>query len=195
MYSNRTGTEIFYRQIIWFQWLLLLIKLEYVINFTNFFQYFYHLFCRLEIIAENIILSLNEEYVDDSQELTLRDGDEVAVIPPISGGQSHNNTTTDSTGLLLTCKEIHCCRLSMVNEMHFVLFCLFVFKNVIRVHFLIVNLFISCPFFHENRMDFIEITEEKLDISKISGMVTDPSCGAVSIFVGMSQCLLMEKEM
>lgn len=85
--------------------------------------------------------------------------------------------------------------LSMVNEMHFVLFCLFVFKNVIRVHFLIVNLFISCPFFHENRMDFIEITEEKLDISKISGMVTDPSCGAVSIFVGMSQCLLMEKEM
>lgn len=40
----------------------------------------------LQIIAENIILSLNEEYIDDHQQLTLREGDEVAVIPPISGG-------------------------------------------------------------------------------------------------------------
>ncbi|XP_062583270.1 molybdopterin synthase sulfur carrier subunit-like [Saccostrea cucullata] len=40
----------------------------------------------LEVIADNIILSLNEEYIDDSQQLTLRESDEVAVIPPISGG-------------------------------------------------------------------------------------------------------------
>lgn len=40
----------------------------------------------LHVIAENIILSLNEEYIDDNQQLTLREGDEVAVIPPISGG-------------------------------------------------------------------------------------------------------------
>lgn len=40
----------------------------------------------LQVIAENIILSLNEEYIDDNQQLTLREGDEVAVIPPISGG-------------------------------------------------------------------------------------------------------------
>lgn len=40
----------------------------------------------LQVIAENIILSLNEEYVDENQQLTLREGDEVAVIPPISGG-------------------------------------------------------------------------------------------------------------
>lgn len=40
----------------------------------------------LQVIAENIILSLNEEYIDDNQLLTLREGDEVAVIPPISGG-------------------------------------------------------------------------------------------------------------
>lgn len=33
-------------------------------------------------------------------------------------------------------------------------------------------------------MDYIEITEEILDVNKISQMVTDPSCGAVSIFVG-----------
>lgn len=40
----------------------------------------------LQVIAENIILSLNEEYIDDNQQLTLREGDDVAVIPPISGG-------------------------------------------------------------------------------------------------------------
>lgn len=34
------------------------------------------------------------------------------------------------------------------------------------------------------RMDFIEITEGVLDVNNISQMVTDPSCGAVSIFVG-----------
>lgn len=46
----------------------------------------YSLWYRLQVIAENIILSLNEEYIDDNQQLTLREGDEVAVIPPISGG-------------------------------------------------------------------------------------------------------------
>lgn len=35
-----------------------------------------------------------------------------------------------------------------------------------------------------DRMDYIEITDEILDVNKISQMVTDPSCGAVSIFVG-----------
>lgn len=34
------------------------------------------------------------------------------------------------------------------------------------------------------RMDVIEITEGVLDVNNISQMVTDPSCGAVSIFVG-----------
>lgn len=33
-------------------------------------------------------------------------------------------------------------------------------------------------------MDYIEITDEILDVNKISHMVTDPSCGAISIFVG-----------
>ena len=42
---------------------------------------------RLSVIAENVVLSLNEEYLDlDNQELRLRAGDELAVIPPISGG-------------------------------------------------------------------------------------------------------------
>ena len=42
---------------------------------------------RLSVIAENVVLSLNEEYLDlDNQELRLQAGDELAVIPPISGG-------------------------------------------------------------------------------------------------------------
>ncbi|XP_061174382.1 molybdopterin synthase catalytic subunit-like [Saccostrea echinata] len=36
-------------------------------------------------------------------------------------------------------------------------------------------------------MDFIEITEKKLDVNNISQMVTDPSCGAISIFVGITR--------
>ncbi|KAK7116607.1 uncharacterized protein [Littorina saxatilis] len=41
----------------------------------------------LSVIAENVVLSLNEEYLElDNQELTLQAGDELAIIPPISGG-------------------------------------------------------------------------------------------------------------
>eukprot|EP00105_Crassostrea_gigas_P011014 XP_011426503.1 PREDICTED: molybdopterin synthase catalytic subunit [Crassostrea gigas] len=36
-------------------------------------------------------------------------------------------------------------------------------------------------------MDYIEITDEILDVNKISHMVTDPSCGAISIFVGITR--------
>ncbi|XP_001812142.1 molybdopterin synthase sulfur carrier subunit [Tribolium castaneum] len=38
-------------------------------------------------IAQNIILSLNEEFCDvESVEIVLKQGDEVAIIPPLSGG-------------------------------------------------------------------------------------------------------------
>lgn len=36
-------------------------------------------------------------------------------------------------------------------------------------------------------MDYIEITDEILDVNEISQMVTDPSCGAVSIFFGITR--------
>uniref|UniRef100_K1PRU4 Molybdopterin synthase catalytic subunit n=1 Tax=Magallana gigas TaxID=29159 RepID=K1PRU4_MAGGI len=36
-------------------------------------------------------------------------------------------------------------------------------------------------------MDYIEITDEILDVNEISQMVTDPSCGAISIFVGITR--------
>jgi molybdopterin converting factor small subunit len=35
---------------------------------------------------ENLTLALNEEYVASGQVLPLKDGDTVALIPPISGG-------------------------------------------------------------------------------------------------------------
>lgn len=42
-------------------------------------------FC-LEKIKNNIILAINEEYCEKGQTLTLKEGDEIAVIPPLSGG-------------------------------------------------------------------------------------------------------------
>lgn len=57
-----------------------------ITNFDTLKQALLLKYPSLQVIAENIILSLNEEYIDDSQQLTLREGDEVAVIPPISGG-------------------------------------------------------------------------------------------------------------
>lgn len=41
----------------------------------------------LSIISNNIILAHNENYIDDLEaQLHLRAGDEIGVIPPISGG-------------------------------------------------------------------------------------------------------------
>lgn len=40
----------------------------------------------LQPIAESVILAINEEYVDKSGNISLKTGDEIAVIPPLSGG-------------------------------------------------------------------------------------------------------------
>lgn len=41
----------------------------------------------LNIIKNNVIIALNSEYCDDlNAVLELKNGDEIAVIPPISGG-------------------------------------------------------------------------------------------------------------
>lgn len=41
----------------------------------------------LTLIRQNIIVALNGDYCDNPEEiLTLKQGDELAVIPPISGG-------------------------------------------------------------------------------------------------------------
>ena len=40
----------------------------------------------LERLGNTFVLSLNENYIDPEEEIVLRSGDELAVIPPISGG-------------------------------------------------------------------------------------------------------------
>lgn len=40
----------------------------------------------LSQIRGSFVLSLNQEYLSPGQEEVLTDGDEVAIIPPISGG-------------------------------------------------------------------------------------------------------------
>lgn len=40
----------------------------------------------LDSIRDTVILSVNEQYVASDVPLTLADGDEIAVIPPLSGG-------------------------------------------------------------------------------------------------------------
>jgi molybdopterin converting factor subunit 1 len=52
-------------------------------------QYLSELYPRLADMVldeDNITLALNEEYVIRGQDLPLKDGDTIALIPPISGG-------------------------------------------------------------------------------------------------------------
>ena len=46
----------------------------------------YYLIFRLSQIEKNILIAVNQEYVGSDQTVQLKAGDEVAVIPPISGG-------------------------------------------------------------------------------------------------------------
>lgn len=40
----------------------------------------------LAVIKDAVVLAINEEYCDLDGEVTVRSGDEIAVIPPLSGG-------------------------------------------------------------------------------------------------------------
>jgi molybdopterin synthase catalytic subunit len=42
----------------------------------------------LEPIRDHLILAINEEYATSGSEVQLKEGDQVAVIPPLSGGNS-----------------------------------------------------------------------------------------------------------
>ena len=43
-------------------------------------------FPNLKILHDNFLLSVNQEYIENEQLIEVCYGDEVAVIPPISGG-------------------------------------------------------------------------------------------------------------
>lgn len=40
----------------------------------------------LESIRDNLILAINEQFVERGATLDLKEGDEIAIIPPLSGG-------------------------------------------------------------------------------------------------------------
>ena len=40
----------------------------------------------LNEVFKNCILSLNDEYIDKDKAITLKEGDELSVLPPISAG-------------------------------------------------------------------------------------------------------------
>lgn len=43
-------------------------------------------------------------------------------------------------------------------------------------------------------MNFLQLTEEKLDVNKVSDLVLHESCGAVSIFVGITRDNFEDKQ-
>ena len=50
-------------------------------------SHIYVLFSRLSVIQDTVVLAINQEYVASGDDpLNLQPNDEVAVIPPISGG-------------------------------------------------------------------------------------------------------------
>ncbi|KAG7163736.1 Molybdopterin synthase catalytic subunit-like [Homarus americanus] len=89
-------------------------------------------------IRESVIISLNQEYCEPGQWLVLSTGDEVAIIPPISGGMS------------------------------------LIFRTVIN------NIQLGI-------MDYIKLTQDVLSVEEITGLITNPSCGAISLFVGTTR--------
>lgn len=43
-------------------------------------------FPSLSVIQENLVIAVNQNYIEKESEIILNGGEEVAVIPPISGG-------------------------------------------------------------------------------------------------------------
>lgn len=43
-------------------------------------------FPSLSVIQENLVIAVNQHYIEKESEINLKGGEEVAIIPPISGG-------------------------------------------------------------------------------------------------------------
>lgn len=61
------------------------IVLSNVISYVNLVEEVVKRF-HLESICENLILALNSEFISTDSVINLSEGDELAVIPPLSGG-------------------------------------------------------------------------------------------------------------
>lgn len=53
---------------------------------ANLIKYLLTTYPRLSEIVATTVFSLNQEYLDPNRVVPLKDGDEVGVIPPVSGG-------------------------------------------------------------------------------------------------------------
>ena len=62
------------------------VRLEDGTRLTDLWAEYVRRFPRLGPMAASILTSVNEEIADRSQILILSDGDEVAFLPPVSGG-------------------------------------------------------------------------------------------------------------
>ena len=55
-------------------------------TYSDLLTFILEAFPVLKRLGGTFVLSLNENYIDQDSEISLRTGDELAVIPPISGG-------------------------------------------------------------------------------------------------------------
>ena len=62
------------------------VKLQDAPDTKQLLTYVLNKYPRLSEIVASTVLSLNHEYLDQEQSVALKEGDEVAVIPPVSGG-------------------------------------------------------------------------------------------------------------
>ena len=62
------------------------LMLKSATNFSNILEEITQVYPKISQLNEGIIISVNQQYCVPGEILTLQSGDEVAVIPPISGG-------------------------------------------------------------------------------------------------------------
>lgn len=62
------------------------VKLQDAADTKQLLKYVLSKYPKLSEIVASTVLSLNQEYLDVDKSVPLKDGDEVAVIPPVSGG-------------------------------------------------------------------------------------------------------------
>ena len=62
------------------------VELKEAADTVQLMKYLLLMYPKLSEIVASTVLSLNQEYLDPKQCMPLKVGDEVAIIPPVSGG-------------------------------------------------------------------------------------------------------------